>query len=155
MTRCTAGAAISGARPTAGRPRCPQLPEDLATFYTACANGFRLFDGELCIYGLRIEGNLQPYDLRRETESPPPGSEDHMFYFGAWGDVHPLYLDTRDGSVHGASRESADSLRRWDDLATFLTEETDRLGAVYDAAGERSEPYGSAPEEQEADARGD
>lgn len=132
-----------------GRP----LPDELDEFFTRCANGIILFAGELNIHGLRVEGKEQPYDL--QTVPAPPDAEEHMFFFGSWGDVHPLYIDTNDGSVHGASRESAESLCRWESFSELLVGETDRLAALYEPDGTRKEPYGSAPEEQDADARGE
>jgi hypothetical protein len=119
------------------------IPPNYA-WWLSRTNGMTLFSGALEFCGLvrvhsRSLDNRQPYDLflegevqRRVLKAAP-----ETFFFGTTGVGRGsrFYLETRTGTTHRCSRDSATPLQSWSSIADLVSIETPRLATIFDATG--------------------
>jgi hypothetical protein len=119
------------------------LPRGLSVWLTNCSNGLSLASGELDMYGLQLHidrAALAPhvYDLAiGRRDKTPRDADDHVFVFGGWGDVQPLWIDERSGTVHASTSESLEPIRSWRSIGAMLIAEMRRGSALFDGEGQR------------------
>jgi len=119
-----------------------QTPDQFRVFLLE-ANGCSLFSGALEIFGHRFnfertgDAAWQPFSIETPNVlSRIRDARDTMLFIGS-SDYHPLYVDTRDGSIHKCTRESVTSLKCWSTFDDMVIDEVSRYDSHFDSGGHR------------------
>lgn len=119
-----------------------EIPAAYKRFLMECSNGLHFYFS-LNLYGSRdglldrsgnevIVWDLQ--DLNRFER--PKNSCKNAFFIGTYSyDTSKLYIDCETNKVHYCGRYDATSLKEWDSFETMMSEEIDRIYALFDEEG--------------------
>lgn len=106
-------------------------------------NGFRLFVGELDIFGIRrnydrnLHDGRQPFDIQDSNihERPRRTPEDIVFFAFYKDDGCELSMSPDGPEVYATPMGKWKIKRTWPDLETCLLSEVERLATLFDAQG--------------------
>jgi hypothetical protein len=149
--------AIERLAPTTGRQ-----PPAVVIEFLRMANGIRLFNGSISVFGVRGDfsrkpetAHVLPFDIAFHTRdwSHLFGSDD--FLVGSIGDADPCVWKSPNGEIHRLSREGGEVLERWPSFHDWLVPEADRFASMHEPTGRLVQPLAlergkSAPRGQES-----
>lgn len=118
------------------------LPAPLKGMYGR-VNGFRMFSGELDVFGLRksdtrsLHDTAQPFAIQDPNVlERPPRTPEHIVFFAFYQDDGCLLsMSTEGPEVYATPMGKWKIRREWPDLETCLLSEVARLASAFDAQG--------------------